>query len=178
MRVCVCVCVCVVTESYEKVNQCGCYREATKPYYEADTDPDKPPAYAPGSAEMIQVKLQTDRLAHTQALYMHWYACVHALFSLSLSLSLFVCVCVCVCVFCVCVCVCVRVCVCVIQELPTYLMAPRRCQLFCQAHLECEHFSSRWNRCFLWKKVTRWIEESDLPDLAGPKFCPRDKLSK
>ncbi|CEM34105.1 unnamed protein product [Vitrella brassicaformis CCMP3155] len=83
----------VAEEAYEKVNVCGCYKEATKPYFERldggsdmGIDPDKPPEYAPGSAEVI-------------------------------------------------------------QEVPTYLMPPRRCQLFCQAHAECEHFSSRWNRC-------------------------------
>ncbi|CEM36059.1 unnamed protein product [Vitrella brassicaformis CCMP3155] len=117
-------------EAYEKVNQCGCYREFTKPFYqeieddsegdsegEGDGEETKKPKTAPGSAVML-------------------------------------------------------------REIPTYLTPPRRCQLFCQADDRCQHWSTRWNRCFLWADVQRWLEGPDIPDLAGPKLCPRDKLEE
>ncbi|CEM03628.1 unnamed protein product [Vitrella brassicaformis CCMP3155] len=62
-----------------------------------------------------------------------------------------------------------------IQAIPSKLMGPRQCQLFCQAENNCTYFTVEYSKCWLWGKIERWEDSSK--HTSGPRLCAEDKLA-
>ncbi|CEL94194.1 unnamed protein product [Vitrella brassicaformis CCMP3155] len=62
-----------------------------------------------------------------------------------------------------------------LEEVPTWLFSPRRCQILCQQHPRCTYWSTTNARCWLWADIQKWERGHSV---SGPKFCPQDKLAE